>query len=171
MQLIQTVTVGSGGAAAIEFNSIAATFTDLKLVVSVRSAGATQNMGIKINGSTANFSSRALFGDGSTATSSTSFPNWIGVSSGTNQTANTFSSHEVYFPNYTSSNNKSFSIDAVNETNGTEAYQTITASLWSQTAAISSLEVYQLQSANLAQFSSASLYGITAGSSGGVVVS
>jgi hypothetical protein len=37
----------------------------------------------------------------------------------TSGTSNTFSSTEIYIPNYTSSNNKSVSVDSVTENNAT----------------------------------------------------
>ena len=44
MVAIQTVTVGAGGASSIEFTSIPQTYTDLKVVFSVRDA--TNNNGV-----------------------------------------------------------------------------------------------------------------------------
>ena len=52
--LISTVTVGAGGAASIDFNSIPGTYTDLLLVVSVRStrpAATNDGLFMSINGS------------------------------------------------------------------------------------------------------------------------
>jgi hypothetical protein len=62
------------------------------------------------------------------------------------------------FPNYTSSNFKSFSADGANEDNTTSIYMGLTAGLWSQTAAITSLT---LSGANFAQYSTFTLYGIS----------
>ena len=168
--LIQTVTVGSGGAASISLNSIPGTFTDLFLVISARNTGNNIEGNLQINGSSANRSRRDLIGNGSGVGSdtATNIVSWITNPSST--TANTFCSAAFYFPNYSGSSNKSFSIDSVNESNGTTGYQRIVAELWSDTSAITSFTISNT-SGNLAEFSSASLYGITKGSSGGVVVS
>jgi hypothetical protein len=150
---------------------IPSTFTDLYLVVSARSTASpgTKNLRIKFNGSSANFSTRVLMGTGS-GTSSFTESNYLGEQTIPGNTADTFASFSIYIPNYRSSANKSFSVDSVSENNGTTAYQTIIAGLWSQTAAITSIGILG-QDPSLAQFTSATLYGITAGSSGGVVVS
>jgi hypothetical protein len=181
MTVIEHEEVGSGGAASIAFTAIPATFTDLYLVCSLRSSLTSGYAGLSINGSTANFSSRLLAGTGSGAlsfsyTSATvTYPifNYI---DDTNDTANTFHSACFLIPNYTSSNAKSISIDSVFENNGTTAYQQIAAGLWNDTDAITSLTLVSANSGldasgNFVQYSSATLYGITAGSSGGVTVS
>ena len=161
--------------ANIEFTSIPATFTDLLLVVSVRSVGigAGNGMLMALNTSTANFSWRMLYGQGSgSGVSINNTSSFSGVFyTGSGDTSNTFASGQVYFPNYRSSVAKSYSADGVTENNATGAFQGILAGLWNNTAAISSIRLFTADAANWAQFSSATLYGITAGSSGGVVVS
>jgi len=76
----------------------------------------------------------------------------------------------IYIPNYTSSNAKSASIDGVSENNATASYQTIDAFLWNDTSAITSITL-TLSGGNFAQYSSASLYGVTAGNDGITTVS
>jgi len=170
---IETVTVGSGGAASIGFTSIPGTYTDLLLVLSLRTSdtGATWTSGdFTINGVTTNRSQRYLYGQGATAYSANSasqIENWI--NSG-NSTANTFANSSIYIPNYSGSNNKSFSGDVVTENNSTTALQLLQAGLWASSAAITSLS-FAPASGSLVQYSSATLYGITKGSSGGVTVS
>lgn len=171
MQLIQHVTVGAGGAASITFSGIPQTFTDLYLVVSLRSAASNEDFGISLNGSTSSFSNNYLFGNGSGPASGTVYGNLISAAPTTGFTANTFSNAAVYIPRYRSANNKSLSVDTVSENNATRGIQLINAILWSQTAAINTIGIYQLNSNAIVQHSSASLYGITAGSSGGVTVS
>lgn len=173
MQLIQTVTVGSGGAANIEFTSIPATFTDLYLVVSIRTlnSGTVDGLRVRPNGSTANFNWRRLAGDGSTRFSDSDPSTEIALVNGNGATSNTFGNASVYIPNYLASANKSFSGDSVTENNATTAYQALYAGIWNQTTAISSLTISAASTNNLMEHSSASLYGILAGSSGGVVVS
>jgi len=159
--LIASSTVGSGGAANIDFTSIPSTYTDLCLKLSLRSTYAARSNSVFIsalNGSTSSFSSRILEGSGSSAFSFSTARN-IGAIPAANSTANTFNNVEVYFPNYAGSTNKSFASDAVQEDNQTEAYSSITAHLWSNTAAINQITIISNEN-NLAQYSSAYLYGI-----------
>ena len=155
--LIEKITVGAGGASSVTFSGIPQTgYTDLVVKASVRGGG-TLNLLMSINGSSSNFSYRLLEGDGSTAASYTNTTGRIG--NVVNTTSNTFNNVEVYLPNYTSSTNKSYSVDAVSEANATTAYADLTAGLWSNTAAITSLG-FSLSSGNIDQFSTFYLYGV-----------
>ena len=158
--LISTTTVGSGGASTIVFSGIPQTFTDLKVVFSGRRSNAAGSFYVSFNGVTTNLSSRRLEGSGSAASSATdgSFIFAYGINA-SSYTASVFGSAEIYVPNYTGSTNKSVSIDSVTENNATEAYSTLVAGLWSNTAAITSLTI-SLSSGSINQYSSASLYGI-----------
>jgi hypothetical protein len=163
-KLISKVTVGSGGAANITFSSIPATYTDLCVLLSVRSAAAGGDDQLRINinsaGVGSNFTLRLLQGSGSSVSSSTSTAGYIvGGFNANGNTSNTFSSVQVYFPNYAGSTNKSFSIDSAMENNATTAYSELNAALYSNTNAISSLS-FVTPSANLMQYSTARLYGI-----------
>lgn len=159
--LISSVTVGAGGAANIEFTSIPATYTDLCVMFSPRSTASGASVGARVafNGSTANFSGIYLSGSGS-ATESGSAARYLGEMSADTGTASTFSNITIYIPNYTSSNNKSFSVDGVQENNTTQAYATLAAGLWSNSAAISTVTL-TASTGNLAQYSTAYLYGIS----------
>lgn len=162
--------VGSGGIAEIEFTSISGSYTDLKLVVSDRSNRSLQNDGvlIKLNGT--NISRRWLYGNGSSPASGTA--DFDSLNTANTATANTFSNYEIYIPNYASTTtNKSVSIDAVAENNATEGYQLIAAGLYSSNTAVTSIALDLLIGTLFLQYSSATLYGITKGSSGGVTVS
>jgi hypothetical protein len=127
--LISSVTVGSGGAASMEFTSIPATYTDLLVKYSIRDNNAQvyTAMTIQFNnsGGTA-YSYTILEGSGSSTRSQTqsSLDKTYGVftANGANATANTFSNGEFYIPNYAGSTYKSISWDAVTENNGTTAY-------------------------------------------------
>jgi len=162
-ELIASSTVGSGGAASIEFTSIPATYTDLCLKLS----GRTSSTGsiyewvyIKFNSSTTGYSYRLLQGNGG---------NGFGSYSGTSQysgdipdgtaTASTFGNYEIYIPNYAGSTNKSFSVDAVTENNGTLAIEDLVAGLWSNTAAITAVN-FTPRNGSFVQFSTAYLYGV-----------
>jgi hypothetical protein len=167
MQLIQTVTVGSGGAASITFSSIPASFTDLMVVVSGRctTTDTTATLSFNTGGS---YSRRTRLGDGANVSTNTSAVDFR--ISRSDDTAATFGNTSIYIPNYAGGAAKSYSVDTVNENNATTAFQAITAGLWDQTAAITSI-VLDAVSGDFAQHSSASLYGILAGSDGIVAVS
>jgi hypothetical protein len=161
---IQTVTVGSGGAASIDFTSIPQTFTDLKILVSGRTLQA-QLYGsgfLQFNSDTgSNYKWRRLYGNGSTtasdnSTSSTSITNWD--MAGANSTASVFGNSELYIPNYRSANQKSVSIDYVYENAGSTTGLGFVAGLWTNTAAITSIKIYG--TTTLTEFSTATLYGI-----------
>lgn len=160
---IATVTVGSGGASSIDFSSIGSSYTDLKIVLSGRDAssaggsGAGYSFTILPNGLTTNITQRSLFSNATNASSynDTAMYNVTDMSA---DTASTFSNVEIYIPNYTSSNYKSFSIDGVTENNATPAAIRLSAGLWSSTSVISSIKLSAYSS--WVQYSTATLYGI-----------
>jgi len=163
VQIGSTVTVGSGGAATIDFTSIPATFTDLIVKVSARptTGGATQ-LKIQYNstGGTA-YSDRTIEGAGSGTPSSfaRSAQAFIFATAADTTTASTFGNAELYIPNYAGSTAKSVSIDSVTEANVTGAYMVLVAGLSTNTAAINAINL-TLNATNFAQYSTATLYGI-----------
>lgn len=160
---IATTTVGSGGSANIEFTSIPGTYTDLLIKFSLRDnyAAAGSNILMTFNSSTTSYSEKLLLGTGAVATFASQSASYIGYmySTGATGTANTFGNGEVYIPNYAGSNNKSVSADTVQETNDTTAYIGLTAGLWSNTAAITSIKLAPYGTL-FSQYSTATLYGI-----------
>jgi len=149
--------VGSGGAASMSFSSIPSTYTDLVIKLSVRGAG-VYNVVMSINGSSSTFTYRLLEGDGAAAASYSGTTGRLGNTVTT--TASTFSSIEIYMPNYAGSTNKSYSVDAVSEANATTAYADLTAGLWSTATAISSLS-FSMSTGDFTQYSTAYLYGVS----------
>lgn len=165
--LISSVTVGAGGASSIDFTSIPATYTDLKVVTSVRTNRADQSDAIKIqyNGDTgSNYSIRYLFtSDGSTVGSGSASSIGFdigGFGTAANATANTFGNSEIYIPNYAGSTQKSSSTDSTAENNATAALLRLEANLWTGTAAISSIKLTPNAGTLFNQYSTAYLYGI-----------
>jgi len=167
--LISKVAVGSGGATDIDFTSIPATYTDLVLKISVRGATGGSNDGLKIrfnNDSSTTYSSLYLAGDGVNASSGTNAYGSTGstyltsMATGT-YTANTFSSVDVYIPNYTVSTNKSFSADAASEDNATNAWLSLVAGLFPITTAISRITLFSNSGSGFVQYTTAYLYGIS----------
>jgi hypothetical protein len=159
---IASTEVGSAGAANITFSSIPSGYTDILIKLSVRSdrASVGPSIGVEINGSTSNLTSRILAGNGATTSSATYSDAYLGDAVGANATSNTFGNQEIYFPNYSGSTNKSYSADSVGENNATTAYAILSAGLWSQTSAITSLKFYDRGVGNFVQYSTATLYGI-----------
>lgn len=160
MTLVETIEVGAGGAASIEFTSIPQDADDLLLVVSGRSTGGGNGSAFRINGDTgSNYSYRRLYGFGSGVGSDSATDSFAlsGNVAASGYTANTFGNFEIYFSNYTSSTAKSWSTNSVAENNATSSPQEISAGRWSQTSAITSLLLY-ISGANFAQYSTASLY-------------
>ncbi len=164
-QLIETVEVGAGGASSIEFTGIPQDGVDLVLKISQRNVDNAGELRIQINAdtSTSNYPGIYLEGNGSSAYSYSLTSNaWIRLRPNqSSHTANTFSNNELYFANYTSTGDKSVSIDAVMENNATTAYQELVAATYKGSLGISSFTI-TASSGNLAEYSTASLYKITA---------
>ena len=176
MTLIEHIEVGSGGQAEIEFASIPDTFTDLYLTFSLRCQNAVVDLGVRYNGVSTGYSMKLLYGTGSatgTASNASSYLVWAGTSNSSAYTSNTFSNGSIYIPNYTSSEYKSSSHDSVTENNAAGSVQYSSAGLWSNTSVINSILLTLAPSAggDFQQYSSASLYGVTAGSDGTTTVS
>jgi hypothetical protein len=163
--LIASSTVGSGGAASIDFTSIPSTYTDLCVKLSGRANNGTDafiQAELRFNSDSSTiYSNKRLRGNGSAAastqgSSNNSIPLVLLPASAA--TSNTFSNVEIYVPNYAGSANKSLSCDSVSENNATESYQYLVAGLWASTAAITSIS---LIAANFVQYSTAYLYGVS----------
>jgi hypothetical protein len=170
LQLISTVTVGAGGAASIDFNSIPSTFTDLVIHLSHRFTANDATAYMQFNGSTTGYSFRNLLGFGSPSLVISQNSTRLDLGTLKNDTANTFGVATVYIPNYAGSTNKSISVDQSAESNQAANYNFLYAGLWSSTAVITSISL-KVDSASYVQYSTASLYGITKGSLAGVTVS
>ena len=163
-ELIASSTVGSGGAAQIEFASIPSTYTDLVIKVSARSSSTGSAIDryatFQFNSSTTGRSFRRLYGYSSTAGSDNGTFGYAFSMSGTTGTASTFCNAELYIPNYAGSANKSFSQDGVSEQNSsTLNWLDLNANLWSNTAAITNIK-FTPDTGNFAEFSAFYLYGI-----------
>jgi hypothetical protein len=164
MTLVSTVTVGSGGAASIEFTNIPQTGKDLLILWSFRSSIASASIyggaGMTLNGGTPTSSSRRLRATNSTVSSnSTTNASFIvpGYANYAGSTSNTFSNNDIYISNYTSTTTKSMSFNSVAENNAADAAMWIAAEATSSSAAITSL-LLDIGGDTIAQHSTASLY-------------
>jgi hypothetical protein len=172
MELIETKTLETA-AASIEFTSIPQDGTDLVLLTSARTNRAETGdlLGCNLNGVSTNQSSRIIEGSGSGVGSSSLTTLRVANATGANATSNTFGNSIAYFSNYSGNTAKSISVDAVSENNATASGQFIVANLWNSTAAITSITVLSVNSANLQAGTTISLYKVTKGSDGIVTTS
>jgi hypothetical protein len=172
MELIQSLTVGSGGAASITFSSIPATYTDLVLISSARHTSGTEDFLVaQLNGTTSGYSQMYLGGNGSSVRnfgSITTIGFLVGDFGGSSYTANTFQISTLTIPNYASTNTKICVANGGFENNGSTGIHAITTSRSTVTAAITSILIRGV-SFNLAEHSRFSLYGVLKGSGGATV--
>ena len=156
----------STAVSSITFSSIPATYTDLVVKATSRSDYAATSIfgAVRFSGSSASiYSDRTVYGSGTTALSSSNSANNFAYaieSTGSTATANTFGNSEIYIPNYTSANYKSFSHDGVAETNATAVNLDLLAGLWASTSAITSIQIFPGGGSLFTQYSTFTLYGI-----------
>ena len=166
----KTTITSSGGETSIYFTSIPATYTDLKIVCSVRTTGAVNFdiLNMQFNGDTGNnYTTRTdIYGyNGTTGSGAASTKDVINVGyiDGGSATANTFCNAEIYIPNYTLTDRvKTVSVDIVEEINSSSNYLlALNTSYWNTTnAAINQIRFLINSGDPMAQYSSFYLYGI-----------
>jgi hypothetical protein len=167
-------TVLSANTASVTFSSIPQGYTDLKVVWSGRQSRneyvAAYTL-VQFNSSTSGYTYRTFQADvPGTPTSQTE--SGVGISTGiiigfvsnNNNTANTFGSTEMYVSNYSSSNYKTVSGEGMSENNSSNTGVLMTAGLWSNTAAITSITLspWVGSSFNWLTHSTFTLYGVKA---------
>ncbi len=162
--LLSKIQVGSAGSSGVTFTSIPQTYTDLKIVASVRSTVGNQGDFIYFylnSPGTGAYTQRFLRTDGSTVTSGNVSTSYYPLQfvSGSGSTSNTFGNTEIYIPNHTSSTLKSFSVETVAEHNSVSAWLDIQAGTWNQTAAVTSITLNS-GSGTFLQHSTFYLYGV-----------
>jgi len=173
-QSIATVSVGSGGAANVEFTSIPATYTHLQVRGIARANRATygaDTMRLTFNSDTGtNYASHRLLGDGSTAyanASTTQSYIQFGDSVGTNNGpgAGNVGVSVVDILDYANTNKyKTVRVLAGVDVNGTVAgfggVVGLTSGLWQSTSAITSIKLVVETGINFLQYTTFALYGI-----------
>ena len=160
----------ASSAASVTFSSIPATYTDLVLRCSVRSATSSGQdyMLLQFNGDTAtHYSMTMIYTSATTATSysttSTTSLDQNPIDLSTN-TASTFSNNEFYIPSYLSTTSRQMSHFGVAEGNVTTnaAWLAANAGLYRGTSAITSLTLIDANGGSgFAANSRFDLYGIT----------
>lgn len=165
--LIATQAVPAGsGSASVTFTSIPGTYTDLlvKFSARVERGVSITPLWMRINSDTGtNYFMRLGYGNGSAVDSLNYNLNYFiaGYVNAASSTSNTYSNGDIYIPNYTSSNQKSISVDMVAENNATQAYDGFSAGRWSGTSAITSITFLEgNDNSNFRQYSNFYLYGI-----------
>ena len=158
--IISSQTLASS-ATSVTFSAIPSTYTDLCLKASVRTDVTYQDtLAITFNSVGTGYSFTRLLGTGSAVSSGRSATNQIDYVNNNGQTANTFGNAEIYIPSYGASQNKPISGFSVSENNATAADISAYASLWSNTAAITSIVLTSINGANFMAGSTFYLYGI-----------
>ena len=163
--LISSITATNSSTTAYTFSSIPSIYTDLKVLCSLRdtATGASWvEFDIGYNGGTTSGSWRAVFGTGSTASSTVSTTeSYAGEQTTSSNTANTFSNVEIYIPNYNNTNSvKYFSSDSAGENNATASIILLNAgSMNGSSAGITSL-TFTAKGTAFSQYSTFYLYGI-----------
>ena len=167
---LASVAVGSGGSSTISFTNIPQNYKDLVIKLSIRSATGGSNDGVlmRANNIISGYTTKILWADGTNVSTETNpygattayYVTSAVVASGF--TTNTFSSCDVYIPNYSSSSNKSMLADTTQENNATYSFMTLDSGVLVNTSAISSLSIYTTSGSGFVQYSTATLYGIRA---------
>lgn len=106
---IASTTVGAGGAGAIVFSSIPATYTHLQIrgIIRGNRSGALDEMGMRFNGGTANVTYHNLSGNGSAATAAYATAagwSWFAPVASASETAGVFSAVVIDILDYSNTN-------------------------------------------------------------------
>jgi hypothetical protein len=157
---IATVTVGSGGAANVEFTSIPGTYTHLQVRGILRSTYSSDqpSLALQINGSYID-RNHNLYGDGSSAIAYTGTGGNISHSAGATSGSNVFSAIIIDILDYANTN-KYRTVRALSggDRNGS-GFIELCSGLEQTTSAVTSITLVS-GGANIAQYSTLALYGI-----------
>jgi hypothetical protein len=167
--------VGASGVSQIQFQNISQNYDDLVIKLSLRtnSSNFYEDIDMTFNGESARAWRSLYYVPTSVASSNSTSFNIVAQAPGTSATSSTFNNAEIYIPNYKSTAVKSMSSDSVLESNSSTNYALlIAANTITNGTAVNEITLFCAFNAfNFVQYSSATLYGITKGSSGGVTVS
>ena len=164
--LLQSTTVGATTTPTIEFTAIPSTYTDLKLVLSARSNYATvvDAVNVTFNNSTSGYAGNFIQVSsdnsvvGATVGASAIQAFMIDVA---DCTANVFGTGEMYISGYALSTYKGISAEGGMENQANApAYKRCLSGFWSNTAAITSIQLSLALGTSFVQYTTASLYGV-----------
>ena len=160
---IATVTVGSGGAANVEFTSIPATYTHLQIRGIGR--GSFTDLTMRFNSDTGNnYSSHRLYGTGSSAgsdgeSSSGSYGTFILYAGRLNSAASVFCANIIDILDYANTNKYKTSRSFYGFDDNSSGNIFLTSGNWRNTNAITTIRLTP-NSGTIAEYSEFSLYGI-----------
>ena len=164
MELVEQVEVGAGGVASINFAAIPQDALDLQILLSGSVLTGGMNIDMRFNNNSgASYYLKKLYGTGTGvgSISLSSDSKFTLQATGSPSGWDGFSNATIYIPNYAGTQNKSVQVDAVNENNGTGAFQEFYGALWLNSSAISSIQLLGDGGNNIAQYTIASLYKVT----------
>jgi hypothetical protein len=154
-------TNGTGSSSSITFNSIPSTYTDLILIINGATTSSTGNPCLRFNGDTGTNYSRTNMGSNSSVafTDRETSVNRILLIGGV-YFSNTLNTNLiVHIQNYSNSTTYKSTITRANKaSDGLD----VSAGLWRNTAAITSLTVFTASGANISTNSTFTIYGIKA---------
>ena len=171
--IIDHTEIGTGGAATYEVSSISASYDHLFILMSLRTERsgyvlATCNLQVG-NGSLdtgTNYSNTRCWTQGYEPASDRN-TGAVGINElltlGDSATADTFSAHYVWIPNYTSSNYKPILMRSMCQpytTTGNEWGTDVVAGLWQSTSAITNVGVHVNTGGDMTEFSTFTMWGI-----------
>lgn len=163
-ELIETQTVGAGGAASITFSSIPQTYKHLQIRAITRYTVAGNSTTIRFNSdSAANYSWHALYGTGAVAGSSSGVNQTFGLIEAAaigHDTTYMFASITDILDYANTSKNKTVRALSGIDTNSNASEIDLLSTNWRSTSAINSITLGINGSQSFAQYSTFSLYGI-----------
>ena len=161
------------GAAASSWTatSISSSYDHLCLKISTRSdqAAVIAGMGMLFNGATTDYSETRITASSATPASSRKTGESIlrawGNACGANALADTFAPTTVWIPNYANTANYKSFISQTSTPNNSAVdgnwYLMLGAGLWSDTSALSQIDVSMISGDDFVQYSTFTLYGVT----------
>lgn len=153
---------------SVTLGSIPQTFDDLVVIAVGRSSisSVATDLLMGINGFTTGFTTRFIYSSSAGIASSSQAQRYVGTLAGSTTAGNQMASNEIHIRNYTGSTYKTIKGWGAGENysqtalTALQAYIVDFTTLWSNTAAITSLE-FASNSGNIVSGSSFSLYGIS----------
>ena len=164
---IQTYTLTST-ASSVVFSNIPQNYTDVKVVISARTARANIQDSIQVqlnSDSAANYKYIRMYATGAAVATDTDTIGSVTAAyvNGGTGTASTFGSCEFTIFNYAGSAHKAISSEGGSENNSTNAYFATSACRWASTAAVTSISIQGGTGSNFSVGSTFTLYGVSNG--------
>jgi hypothetical protein len=154
-------------AGTITFAAIPSSYDHLYLKGSLRTdhSAYLAYCSMQYNDSASNYSWTTLRADTSTLNSYRSTTSYAFISGGTSILADTFSTLEVWIPNYANTANfkQILSTSALENDSTTNAqwHVSVVAQLWSDTSAISEIDLANFDGGDFVEYTNLTLYGVT----------